>query len=302
MVLRKDEAILPVCVFIATLFANTAGAQYVQSNLVADRTGLGAPNIDPPLINPWGLTLCQLENHEGTAAISDSHERGDFCVADAFAGVVTVYTRSGNKIPVTINIPPATVPLAPVGLPTGIVFNTTHDFVISANGKSGPAVLIFATLDGTISGWNPDVDATNAVIMVDNSTKTPIPASYDGLTIGRDSHGRNVIYAADSGFAPTFSNDEIDMFGGDFQNLGNFIDLNGTSGMTVYNVQNVKGELFVTFAGFTAGAGGVVDVFDRDGNLLTPAHFAVSAPGGRSKRHGLWPSLPMISASSVAQF
>lgn len=278
--------VLPVCVFIGalTLFANTAGAQYVQSNLVADRTGLGAPNIDPNLINPWGLTLCQIENHEGDAENQESRERaGDdslFCVADAFAGVVTVYTHSGKKIPVTISIPPASVPLAPVGLPTGIVFNTTRDFVISENGKSGPAVLLFASFDGTISGWNPDVDATNAVIMVDNSTKAPFPASYQGLAIGRDSHGRNVIYAADTGFSPTFSNNEIDMFGGSFQPIGHFTDLNGTSGMTVYNVQNVHGKLYVTFAGFTSLAGGVVDVFDRDGNLLTPTHFAVSAPGG----------------------
>jgi len=279
------KALVPACVFIGTLtlFANTALAQYVQTNLVADTTGLAAANIDPALINPWGLTLCQLENHEGHAALSNVRGHGDdslFCVADAFAGVVTVYDRSGNKIPITINIPPAAVPLAPIGVPTGIVFNTTRDFVITEGGKSEPAVLLFASLDGTISGWNPDVDATNAIIMVDNSTKTPIPSSYTGLTIGRDGHGRNVIYAADSGFAPTFSNDEIDMFGGHFQSLGSFTDLNGTSGMTVYNVQNVNGRLFVTFAGFTSLAGGVVDVFDRDGNLLTPAHFAVSAPGG----------------------
>jgi uncharacterized protein (TIGR03118 family) len=201
-------------------------------------------------------------------------------VADAFAGVATVYTHSGKRVPVTINIPAASVPLAPVGLPTGIVFNRTHDFVISKNGKSAPARLIFATLDGTICGWNPTVDATNAVIIIDNSAETPFPASYTGLDIGKNSQGRNVIYAADSGGSLTASNNRIDMFDGNLNLLGNFTDLNGTSGMTVYGIQNVRGKLFLSFATFTLFGGGVVDIFDTDGNLLTPSHFAVSPPAG----------------------
>jgi len=34
------------------------------------------------------------------------------------------------------------------GTPTGLVFNSTTDFVVSANGKSGPASFLFATEDG----------------------------------------------------------------------------------------------------------------------------------------------------------
>jgi hypothetical protein len=91
--------------------------------------------------------------------------------------------------------------------------------------KSGPAVLIFATLDGTISGWNPDVDATNAIIMVDYSVSEPtkpFPASYTGLAKGRDSQGRNVIYAADGGATLATANNEIAMFNGSFQPIGHF--------------------------------------------------------------------------------
>jgi uncharacterized protein (TIGR03118 family) len=204
-----------------------------------------------------------------------------FCVADAFAGVATVYTHSGRSIPIVVTVPAA--PGFPAGSPAGIVFNPTSDFVISKNGKSGPAVLIFATLDGTISGWNPDVDATNAIIMVDYSLKKPnrpFPAVYTGLDIGRDSEGHNVIYAADSGNTLDTSNNEIDMFNGAFHPIGHFTDLISTSGMTVYGIQNVKGKLYVTFATFTFMGGGVVDVFDSDGNLLTPAHFAVNSPAG----------------------
>jgi uncharacterized protein (TIGR03118 family) len=280
---------VPACVLIGTLtlFASTGVAQYTQSNLVANRTGFQAGNIDARLLNPWGLALCPLDRQEGAAESQESPEGSDreplICVADAFAGVATVYTHSGRTIPIVVNVPPA--PSSPVtfGFPAGIVFNSTSDFVISKNGKSGPAELIFSTLDGTISGWNPDVDPTNAIIMVDYSTNKPnrpFPAVYTGLEIGRDSKGHNVIYAADSGNTLATSNNEIDMFNGKFQLIGHFTDLNGTSGMAVYGIQSVKGKLYVTFGTFSSFGGGVVDIFDRDGKLLTPAHFAQNSPGG----------------------
>lgn len=290
------KRIVSASVFIGTLtlFANTAAAQYVQSNLVADRSGFGATNIDPHLINAWGLTPCRIDKLEGDSGGRDSFAGSDrdnlVCVASAFSGfatgtgLATIYTRSGRKIPIEVTVPPAPgFPVFPFGSPTGIVFNPTSDFVISENGKSGPAVLIFATLDGTISGWNPDVDATNAIIMVDYSVSEPnkpFPASYTGLTMARNRKGHNVIYASDGGASLTTSNNEIDMFDGRFQPVGHFTDLNtnlpNNPGMTVYNVQNVNGKLYVTFATFTFLGGGVVDVFDTEGNLLTPQHLTAN--------------------------
>jgi uncharacterized protein (TIGR03118 family) len=303
------KRIVPACVFIGTLtlFANTAVAQYAQSNLVADPTGPPAANIDPDLINAWGLTPCRLDRLEGDAKSLESFEGSDqdsvFCVASAFAGFVTgkglatVYTRSGQKIPIEVTVPSAPgSPVFPFGSPAGIVFNTTSDFVISENGKSRPAVLIFATLDGTISGWNPDVDATNAIIMVDYSAANlpdrQFPAGFVGLTMGRDSKGRNVIYAVDGGFNTLeTSNNEIDMFDGSFQPIGHFTDLNtnlpNNPGMTVYNAQNVNGKLYVTFATFTLFGGGVVDIFDTDGNLLTPKHLTAN-PGSSGPLQSPW--------------
>lgn len=288
------KRIVLACVFIGTLtlFANTGVAQYVQSNLVADPGGPPAANIDPHLFNAWGLTICQKERLEGHAGSQESFEGSDrdslFCVASAFSGfvtgtaVATVYTRSGQKIPIEVTVPPG-LGGPPFGVPAGIVFNTTSEFVISENGKSGPAVLMFATLDGTISGWNPDVDATNAILIHDYSVSEPnkpFAASYSGLTMGRDSKGRNVLYAADGGASLAATNNEIDMFDGSFQPIGHFTDLNtnlpDNPGMTVYNVQNVKGKLYVTFATFTSFGGGVVDIFDTDGNLLTPGHLTAN--------------------------
>ncbi len=267
------KLIMSVFVFLAAsaLFANSAAAQYVQTNLVSDPNySPVAPITDPNLINAWGMTKCRINNLEG------DDDGNLLCVADAFAGVATVYTHSGKKIPITINIPAEKMPFAPVGLPTGIVFNTTRDFVISANGKSAPAVLIFASFAGAISGWNPDVDATNAIIMVDNSTR-PIQATYEGLAVGRNREGRNVLYAADANFVSgTAATSGIDMFDGKFNSIGRFTDL--AVGMPVYNVHNLLGLLVVTYAPFAMMTGGAVDVFDTDGHLLT--QFTTNSAAG----------------------
>jgi hypothetical protein len=67
------------------------------------------------------------------------------------------------------------------------------------------------------------VDATQAIIMVDNSTET-IPASYEGLALGQNSHGQNVLYAADGSLSLDASNNRFDMFDGSFHSLGSFTD------------------------------------------------------------------------------
>jgi len=149
-----------------------------------------------------------------------------------------------------------------------MVSNPNSGFVISKNGKSGPALFLFDTLDGTISGWNPEVDPDNAIIAVDNSAESPFSASYTALAFGRNGKGEPVLYAADSGAGPTLSNNRIDMYDASFNYLGSFGDPNTPSNMTVFGIQNVDGKLYVTYAAFVPIQGGVVDVFDTDGNLL----------------------------------
>jgi hypothetical protein len=53
-----------------------------------------------------------------------------------------------------------------VGHPTGVVYNSTNDFVITNpdTNVSAPATLIFDTIDGVICGWNPAVDSKPIVI------------------------------------------------------------------------------------------------------------------------------------------
>jgi uncharacterized protein (TIGR03118 family) len=236
---------------------------YQQINLVGYKPGMAA-RVDPKL-NGWGL---------------DHAPDGPFCVADTATGVATFYDAQGHLLPLRITIPAAPgQPLGRVGSPTGVVYNLTSDFVISAHGRSAPATFLFDTLDGLICGWNRDVDAKHAIVLVDNSAEAPYPASYTGLALAKNSHGQNVLYTADGGLGPTTSNNRVDMFDGHLHSLGSFTDpavATQYPGNTAFQVEDVGDRLFVTFGGFVGPFGGVVDVFDTDGNLLTPHHFAAN--------------------------
>src|SRR6202040_2607474 len=67
-----------------------------------------------------------------------------------------------------------------------------------------PALFIFSTEDGTISGWNPGANvaagakppSVNAVLEVDNSDKGPRPSAVSkGLTSG-EIDGKKVLYVS----------------------------------------------------------------------------------------------------------
>jgi uncharacterized protein (TIGR03118 family) len=238
---------------------------YQQINLVSYQPGIG--HFTDPNLNGWGMV-----------GMPD----GSFCVANPFStGLATFYDRSGHVLPLTITVPASTAqPFGPVGEPTGVVYNSTSDFVISENGKSAPARLIFDSIDGTISGWNPAVDPTHAIVMVDTFAAGN-PAVYTGLDMAQNSHGQNVLYAAD------ILNNRVEMLVGGFNATPSyFTDPTATSvdpGFGAWSVSAMNGELYVTFANpfspISGPHGGVVDVFDTDGHLLTPNHFAANAPG-----------------------
>ncbi|WP_245435447.1 TIGR03118 family protein [Microvirga calopogonii] len=227
---------------------------YTQTNLVSDGF-LPAAHIDPNLINPWG--------------VASSHT-GPFWVSDNGTGVTTIYDGKGAPVSIdghssiTIAAPPGqTDPSAP----TGQVFNYTHrGFNISSNGHTGSARFLFATENGTISGWNPNVDSGSSVIAVDKSASDAV---FKGLAIG-STHGHTYLYAAD------FHNGVVDVFNNHFHQVKHFTDHNLPDGYAPFNVQALNGHLFVTFAlqdadkkDDVAGPGhGYVDEFDFSGHLL----------------------------------
>jgi len=252
---KAQTAIFIIVLAIATvaLFSTNALAQYKETVLVSNQAGVALLQ-DPDLVNGWGLTRAPAS---------------PFWVSDNVAGVSTLYRGNGTKVPLTVTIPAASA--SATGTPTGTVFNitvltATPGFAVSKGATSGPALFLFATLDGTISGWNPGVDPTHAQIAVNHSGAGAV---YTGLAIADSSSGA-FLYAADNG-----PNSRVDVFDSQFNLVKSFTDPDINGGFAPYGIQNLDGNIWVTFGG-NKSASGFVDEFDTDGNLLK--HVAVNGP------------------------
>jgi uncharacterized protein (TIGR03118 family) len=91
--------------------------------------------------------------------------------------------------------------------------------------------------------------------------------------LAQNSRGHYVLYATD------FTQNRVEMFNGKFKPIGSFTDSTVASiepSFHTWSVQAVNNKLYVTFASLANTQGGVVDVFDTDGKLLTPQHFAAN--------------------------
>ena len=254
--------------------AQTGGA-YVQRNLVSDLAGV-AKFQDPNLVNSWGL----------------SHSpAGPWEVSDNGTGLATSYKGNGMGVPPVVTIPAPGG--GPGGAPTGNVFNPTSGFALSQGGSSGPAQFLFATEDGTVSGWNPAVDPTHALIAVDRSAVRQgrfEGAVYKGLALAQDGPA-SFLFATDFRFGV------VEQFDAGFHLVRSFTDpvlaadcpLPGQC-FAPFGIQNIGGSLFVSFAlqnkahhDDVGGAGnGFVDVFDTSGTLIRrfAAGGALNSPWG----------------------
>ena len=240
---------------------------FTVTNLVSDGL-VPAATIDPSLINPWGIS------HSPTSP---------FWVSDNNAGVSTLYNGAGGKVPLTVNIPPPAGQTGS-GTPTGQVFNpSSTDFMVTSGGKTGNADFLFATEDGTIAGWSPSVSFPNAILAVDNS-HGGAGAVYKGLAIG-SSGGADFLYAAN------FRSGQVEMYNSTFSLVKSFTDPGVAKGYAPFNVQNLNGTLYVTYAlqnaakhDDVAGPGnGYVDAFNLDGSFnrrIVSLGGAINSPWG----------------------
>jgi uncharacterized protein (TIGR03118 family) len=290
----------PAAIAVITIVGTTAvraddgdsqGEQnrYVVTPLVFDLAGK-ANFQDPVLQNSWGVAF----SPAGSPFWINDNNTGCSTLYDG-AGVKQALQVSiplpGNVVPPTdcqtVKPPPAPPPNPTPAAPTGIIWNPSSGFVVP--GTSIPAVFIFDTEDGTVSAWAPGLTpAGNAVLAVDNS-KTPNAANgavYKGLAFGVNVNGAFL-------FAANFRAGTIDVFGppsapgGLFTPAttdGGFADPNIPAGFAPFGIQNIDGDLFVTYAkqnaqrhDDVAGPGnGFVDVFDTDGHLVR--HLASRGP------------------------
>jgi len=232
--------------------ASAAGNAYTVTNLVS------GPASDADLVNAWGLT---------------SLPTSPWWVADNGTNVSTLYNADGTKRALKVQVSSA---------PTGAVSNTGLHFVVSNGTASGPAVFIFATEEGKILGWNPNVSLTQAQVAVDHSG---LGAVYKGLAIASTTTG-DFLYATD------FHNRRVDVFNGRFVQVlaGAFVDPKIPAGYAPFGIQNVNGTIVVTYAkqdanrhDDVAGQGhGFVDRFDTSGTFLgrVATHGQLNSPWG----------------------
>jgi len=252
-------ALLP---FASTRPAHAAASNaYHQTNLVSDLPGM-AQMLDPDLVNPWGISLSG---------------GSPFWVANNGTGLATLYAGDHVNPPTPLTKNTQIIVNIPDGSPTGTVFNTgaSTDFVVSSGAASGRAAFLFASQVGIVSGWNSGVPPPPP------SKQAQIggtgDAVYTGLAIGQVSNGQGgtttYLYAAD------FEHGKIDVYDGQFHPAtldGSFSDPNIPNSYSIFNIQNLGGKLYVTYAQQshkepdeeTDHGSGFVDVFDTSGHLL----------------------------------
>jgi uncharacterized protein (TIGR03118 family) len=269
--LRSVLALGLVTALVALAPAAHAGAKqpgnaYHQTNLVSDLPGL-AQLTDPDLVNPWGLAA-------GPTTPA--------WVADNGTGKATIYPGFVNGSPI---VKAGLVVSIPGGAPTGQVFNPTPGFVVHSGTSSGPALFIFDSEAGLVTGWNPGVPPPPPSTQAQVGASVP-DAIYKGLAIASTADG-TFLYGAN------FHQGRIDVFDSSFNLVhlsGSFADPQIPAGFAPFNVQELGGLLYVAYAKQDADredevagpALGFVDVYSTSGHLLRHLieHGQLNAPWG----------------------
>ena len=219
---------------------------YQQHNLLSDLAG-AADKVDPNLVNAWGLV-------SGPAT--------PWWISDNGTGRSTLYSVGTATIPAVFVVPGAG---GGQSAPTGMVFNGGTSFVVTNGTGTSPARFIFASEDGTISGFR----GGPIVIAVDSSASGAV---YKGLAIASTATG-------DFLYATNFHAGTVDVFDSHFNPVhmtGAFTDPGLPAGYAPFGIQNIGGTIYLTYAlqnaarhDDVAGEGhGFVNAFDTNGNLI----------------------------------
>jgi uncharacterized protein (TIGR03118 family) len=294
----------PALAVIALLACSTllSAQAYLQTNLDSDfnagtaaNPGL-APNQSVHLLNPWGLI---------------SSSTSPWWVADNNGGVSTLYgSPTFAVLGLVVNIPPVVNGVG-TGTPTGVVFTggikvngvvqpgTTFHF----NNGNSTAIFTFVSEDGRVSAWPGKGDAIQIVPANDGVPDPNVGPVYKGATVAAMTPGGPLFL-----YVTNFRQNKIEVYDNNF----NPVDLNSHPGVggeafrdpqiprgfAPFNVQEVNGNLYVTYAkhsgdkhdDFDAPGLGFVDKFSPTGQLL------------QRLEHGKWLNAPWGIALAPSDF
>ena len=166
------------------------------------------------------------------------------------------------------------------------MFSGGADFVVTKGGVAGPARFIFATEQGNLAGWAPNVDLTHAVF-VPKGPRTRTRPYIHGLALSGNGT-THLLYAAN------FLQRRIDVFDGTFTKValpaGRFRDPFLPATFAPFGIQAINGDIYVTYAKQAEGGEeevqgpglGFVNVFDPEGRLLrrVATRGVLNAPWG----------------------
>jgi uncharacterized protein (TIGR03118 family) len=247
--------------------AKQDAAETSQVNLVSDVSTITARRTDINLLNAWGLAVTPT---------------GILWIAANHSSLAVVYDKDGNSLRSPVGIP--TTGSSTGGAPSGDVFNPTSGFPVPGNGL--PAKFVFAGEDGIISVWN---SGSNAVVAVDRSGADAV---YKGIALGWSGNKVRL-------YATNFKGGTVEIFDENFNLLSDkkFRDPGIPSDFGPFNIRNIDGNLFVTFAKHKppenaddqSGAGfGYVDIFSPEGKLIRrfASQGALNSPWGLAEVEG----------------
>jgi uncharacterized protein (TIGR03118 family) len=260
----KSAALPSTALLIAVIaasspaIAQTAGTFQV-TNILSDGF-VPATTMDAGFVNPWGVS-------GGNTLWIDTAGTG-FSYLTSIAGVLGAFKAT---------VPPASG--TGTGTPTGTVqVPTTASGLVLSNGAK--ASFLFATLDGTVSGWNGGTSATgnHALIAINNSSQNAV---YTDLALVANTTG-SFLLAANFG-----QGGKVEIYNTSFAPAtlaGTFTDPSVPAGYAPFSVKVLGTQVFVTYtlrstppvaAGVvpylpTLGTNtGFVSVFDVNGNFVT---------------------------------
>jgi uncharacterized protein (TIGR03118 family) len=277
-------SVAALAVAFALFPAPSSAQHYNQKNLISNKTQPPNPDgstvrVDPNLKNPWGIT-----RSSGSPWWINNNGTGTSSLYDGTGSPINIFADPAGSVfdNFVIVPPPSFATPGTTSAPTGIVFNgSSTDFLLNKGTPMGKsAVFIFVTEDGTISGWNPQVNipkggkapSIDAVLEVDNSDNgSGNGAVYKGATIATSGPDRFL-------YVTNFRSGKVEVYNTNFGPVnfpGAFIDASIPEGFAPFNIQNIGGNLLVTYAkqdgarhDDVAGFGnGYVDIYSTKGEL-----------------------------------